>query len=98
MNLYVDADACPVRDEIFEVCKRHAIKPIFVANKGIPDVWRNAAALERIDRNALQKLAGATAPVARCVGYDVEWLLPLILSDETTLHGAALVVDDARPL
>lgn len=42
MNLYVDADACPVRDEIFEVCKRHAIKPIFVANTGIPDVWRNS--------------------------------------------------------
>jgi uncharacterized protein YaiI (UPF0178 family) len=44
MNLYVDADACPVRDEIFEVCKRHSIQPIFVANQGIPAVWRNAAA------------------------------------------------------
>ncbi|HYG74174.1 MAG TPA: DUF188 domain-containing protein [Planctomycetota bacterium] len=38
MNIFVDADACPAKTEIVTVCKRHGIKPIFVANKGIPAI------------------------------------------------------------
>jgi hypothetical protein len=36
MTILVDADACPARDEIVLVCKRHGLVPVFVANKGIP--------------------------------------------------------------
>jgi len=42
MNVYVDADACPARKEILEVCKRHSIVPVFVANAPIPAI-ENAA-------------------------------------------------------
>jgi len=35
MNVYVDADACPAKDEILLVCKRHGIVPVFVANAPI---------------------------------------------------------------
>ncbi len=38
MNIYVDGDACPARAEIIEVCKRHGIRPIFVANNPIPSI------------------------------------------------------------
>lgn len=44
MLVYVDADACPVRDEIIEVCKRHAATPVFVANQGIGAVYREPSA------------------------------------------------------
>lgn len=32
VQLYVDADACPVKDEIFRVAKRHGLKVFVVAN------------------------------------------------------------------
>jgi uncharacterized protein YaiI (UPF0178 family) len=32
MHLYVDADACPVKDEIFRVALRHAVPLIFIGN------------------------------------------------------------------
>jgi uncharacterized protein len=50
MTVYVDADACPVRDDILEICKRHAVQPVFVANTGIAAVFRdNSARMEVVD-------------------------------------------------
>lgn len=34
-TIYVDADACPVKDEIVRVAERHAIPVVFVSNRGI---------------------------------------------------------------
>lgn len=33
--IYVDADACPVRDEVVRVAERHGVPVVFVANGGI---------------------------------------------------------------
>jgi len=41
MKILVDADACPAKDEIVLVCKRHNFVPIFVANAVIPAIVRN---------------------------------------------------------
>lgn len=38
MNVFVDADACPAKDEILLICKRHAIVPVYVANATIPAI------------------------------------------------------------
>ena len=38
VTIFVDADACPARDEIILVCKRHNLIPIFIANKSIPAI------------------------------------------------------------
>jgi len=38
MRIYVDADACPAKTEIVTICKRHSLKPVFVANKAIPAI------------------------------------------------------------
>jgi uncharacterized protein len=32
MNIYVDADACPVKDEVYRVAARHGVPVIVVAN------------------------------------------------------------------
>jgi uncharacterized protein len=35
LQIYVDADACPVKDEVVRVAGRHAVKVTFVANFGL---------------------------------------------------------------
>ena len=35
VNIYVDADACPVKDEIVRVATRHGLKTYLVTNGGI---------------------------------------------------------------
>lgn len=38
MEIYVDADACPVRGEVLRVAERHGLPVVFVSNQGIrPD-------------------------------------------------------------
>lgn len=44
MNVFVDADACPAKDEILLVCQRHGIVPVFVANAPIGAIASNSAA------------------------------------------------------
>ena len=34
-QIYVDADACPVKDEILRVAGRHGLKVTYVANRGL---------------------------------------------------------------
>lgn len=38
MTIFIDADACPAKNEILEVCRRHKIVPIYVANASIPAI------------------------------------------------------------
>jgi hypothetical protein len=35
LQIYVDADACPVKDEVLRVAARHGVKVTFVANRGL---------------------------------------------------------------
>lgn len=35
MNIYIDADACPVKDEVFKVAGRHGLMTHVVANFGL---------------------------------------------------------------
>ena len=34
-QIFVDADACPVKDEVLRVAQRHGVKVTFVANRGL---------------------------------------------------------------
>ena len=43
MTIFVDADACPAKNEIVFVCKRHALVPTFVANTSISALASNPA-------------------------------------------------------
>lgn len=44
MNVFVDADACPAKDEILLVCKRHGVVPVFVANAPLAAIAANSGA------------------------------------------------------
>lgn len=44
MNIFVDADACPAKNEILEVCRRHKLVPVFVANGEIPAITQRSDA------------------------------------------------------
>ena len=35
MTIYIDADACPVKDEIMRVAERHGLTAVFVSNSGM---------------------------------------------------------------
>ena len=35
ITIYVDADACPVKDEVVKVAERHGLPVVFVANSGL---------------------------------------------------------------
>ena len=35
VTIYVDADACPVKDEVLKVSERHNLPVVFVANSGL---------------------------------------------------------------
>ncbi len=41
MTIYVDSDACPIKDEVMRVARRHKLKVIFVANSWmrLPPEW-----------------------------------------------------------
>lgn len=44
MNVFVDADACPAKDEILLVCRRHGVIPVFVANAPLAAIAANPCA------------------------------------------------------
>jgi uncharacterized protein len=44
MNLWVDADACPVKFEVLEVAKRFDLKPIFVSHQNIKSLKEHSRA------------------------------------------------------
>jgi uncharacterized protein len=44
LDIYIDADGCPVREETFRVAERYKLKVFLVANK-----WMNKPAVERIE-------------------------------------------------
>lgn len=47
IRIYVDADACPVKNEIFKVAERHSVKTFVVANSFIA-VPRDEPLFERV--------------------------------------------------
>ncbi len=38
ISLYIDADACPVKQEIYRVAERHAGKAVFLVTTGLDPV------------------------------------------------------------
>jgi uncharacterized protein YaiI (UPF0178 family) len=49
MTIYVDADACPVKDEVYKVAARHAVPVIVVANSPMRMPQGAEAALVRLE-------------------------------------------------
>jgi uncharacterized protein YaiI (UPF0178 family) len=49
MTIYVDADACPVKDEIYRVAARHSVPVVVVANAPMRMPQGTEAALVRLE-------------------------------------------------
>ena len=54
MNIYVDADACPVKDEVVRVASRHSAKVYMVANS-----WMRLPEGELVERVVVDQGADA---------------------------------------
>ena len=66
LTIYIDADACPVKDEVYKVARRYAMKTFVVANSTmrVPAGMDRNADGERL--NAVSRVfAASRAPSAR---------------------------------
>lgn len=52
MTIYVDADACPVKDEVIRVGERHQVEMLFVCDGGIRRPTSQWAKLVIVDQGA----------------------------------------------
>ena len=85
MTIYVDADACPARDEIIFVCKRHGLIPIFIANKSIPAIALNKGARMEVVEGAFD--AADDWIVANTVPGDLVMTADLLLAQRVVKKG-----------
>ncbi len=94
IRILVDADACPVKDEILRVAERHRIMAIFVSN-----TWMRlptSALAERIIVDsgpdaADDWIAGEIGPADICVTQDI------LLADRCLKKGAQALSPAGRP-
>lgn len=110
VQIFVDADACPVKDEVVRVAERHGLQVTFVANGGLrpsrDPMIRNvvvSAGFDAADDWIVENAAGGdivvTADVplaARCVGKGVFVLGPTgrVFTPETI--GMAVAMRDLK--
>ncbi len=72
--IYVDADACPVRDETLRVAERHGVAVVYVTNGGIRPVRHPLASIQIVpaDADAADRwIAERIGPGDLCVTADV---------------------------
>ena len=72
--IYVDADACPVRDEAVRVAERHGVRVTFVTNGGIRPSAHPLVAIVVVEAGpdaADNWIAGRIGPGDVCVTADV---------------------------
>jgi len=74
VEIYVDADACPVKDEVLRVAKRHRLKTYLVSDGGIrpnPDPLVELVIVARGDDAADDWIAGHIGKADICVTNDI---------------------------
>jgi uncharacterized protein YaiI (UPF0178 family) len=94
IRILVDADACPVKEEIYKVAFRHAVPVTVVSNSPI-----RVPAHELIDRMVVSDgfdaaddwIAERAAPGAVCITADI------LLADRCLKAGAAVLAPNGKP-
>ena len=94
IRILVDADACPVKEEIYKVAFRHAVPATIVSNSPI-----RVPAHELIDRVVVSDgfdaaddwIAERAAPGAICITADI------LLADRCLKAGAAVLAPNGKP-
>ena len=94
IRILVDADACPVKDEIYRVAIRHGIACVVVSNSGMrlpghPLVTQHVVS-DRFDA-ADDWIAEASGPATLVVTGDI------LLADRCLKSGAAVLAHNGKP-
>lgn len=94
ITIYVDADACPVKDEIYRVADRHAVAVVIVSNSPfrVPDhplVSRVVVsdAFDAADDYIAERTGARTVVVTS----------DILLADRCVKAGAAVVASNGKP-
>lgn len=92
--IYVDADACPVREEVLRVAERHGVEVVYVANGGIRPSRHPLARVVVVEHgaDAADKwIADRIGPADICVTSDVP------LAARVVEAGAMALAPDGSP-
>lgn len=95
MHIYVDADACPVKQEVCRVAIRHCVAVTFVSNAWIPIPSQRSVRLEVVDR---QFDAADDWIAARAGTGDVVVTADIPLASRCIREGAQVVNPNGRML
>jgi uncharacterized protein len=92
--IYVDADACPVREEVLRVAERHAVPVVYVTNGGIRPTRHPLASIVVVEQGADAAdrwIAERIGPGDVCVTADVP------LAARCVDRGARALAPDGAP-
>lgn len=92
--IYVDADACPVRDEIVRVAERHDAGVVFVSNGGLRPSRHPLVRIVVVEQGADEAdkwIADEAGPGDVCVTADVP------LAARCVEAGAQVIAPDGEP-
>lgn len=92
--LYVDADACPVRDEALKVAERYGIEVVYVTNGGLRPARHPLARIQMVPEGpdvADKWIADRVGPGDVCVTSDVP------LAARVVEAGAVALAPDGQP-
>lgn len=94
IRILVDADACPVKEEIYRVALRHAVRVTIVSNSPIRvpphDLVDRVLVSDGFDA-ADDWIAGNAGPDAVCITADI------LLADRCLKAGAVAIAPNGRP-
>ncbi|MCC6778973.1 MAG: YaiI/YqxD family protein [Hyphomicrobiales bacterium] len=94
MRIYVDADACPVKDEVYRVAARHAL-PVTVVAAGFIRVPQDAM-IERVAAGSAMDAADDWI-AARVQKGDVVITTDVPLASRCVKAGAEVIAPNGRP-
>lgn len=92
--IYVDADACPVREEVVRVAERHGVNVVFVTNGGLRPSRHPLVKIEVVSAGADEAdkwIADQAGPGDICVTADVP------LAARCVEAGALVIGHDGEP-
>ncbi len=94
IQIYVDADACPVKDEIYRVAYRHNVPVVVVSNSHfrIPDhpLVSRVVVSDAFDA-ADDYIAERSGPISTVITTDI------LLADRCVKAGAVVIAPNGRP-
>jgi uncharacterized protein YaiI (UPF0178 family) len=94
ITVYVDADACPVKDEVYRVAERHGVKVIVVGNR--PIAVPRAPFIERVLVPAGPDAADDWI-ATRATAADIVITADVPLASRAVKAGAVAIAPNGRP-